>query len=82
VNRRDFFNSISKSALACSAAGAIWPTLAETGMVSADPAYLEDLATTPAQVLNAIEHLTTLSPDRKAYCESFKNISRPLKSLT
>jgi len=72
VNRRDFFKSISKSALACSAASGIRPSFAETGMVSADPAYLEDLATTPAQVRNAIEHLTTLSPDRKAYLQEFQ----------
>ncbi|MBC8271429.1 MAG: hypothetical protein H8E49_05195, partial [Gammaproteobacteria bacterium] len=72
MNRRDFFKSISKSALACSAASGIWPRVAETGMVSSDPAYLEDLATTPAKVRNAIEHLTTLSPDRKAYLQEFQ----------
>jgi len=72
VNRRDFFKSISKSAIACSAVGVTWPIVAETGMGLAEPTYLEDLATTPAQVRNAIQHLTALSPDRKAYLQEFQ----------
>ena len=85
MKRRDFFKSMTRSALASSAMGVSWSVFSQQGRVEEladlDRVFYEDLAATPAQIHRSIEYLTTAPPNSQVYVEEFQRRNLPAPKM-